>query len=263
MTHWERRSPRPIAYSVALHVGAMCAMALLFSSQSVRRWASGSVRLIVPVDVRPSWKSLQAANAGGSGGTNQTQPQSKGRPPRFQPIPLAAPMALPPTATPILAVEPALLGPEDTPVPKIDMAVLGDPFAAPGPPSGGPGRRGGMGTGDSGGIGDGDGPGVGPGSGIGVFTVGRDGVTSPKLLHRVEPEYSDEARIAKWQGSVKLRVEVWPDGRAHNLRVLRALGMGLDEEAIEAVRKWRFAPGRRNGEAVPTFATIEVRFRLL
>jgi TonB family protein len=97
----------------------------------------------------------------------------------------------------------------------------------------------------------------------GVFLPGRDGVTPPKLVQRIDPDYSEEARKAKWQGFVKLAVEVWPDGRPHNIRVLQALGMGLDEKAIEAVSQWRFIPGKRNGSAVKTIATVEVNFRLL
>jgi TonB family protein len=82
-------------------------------------------------------------------------------------------------------------------------------------------------------------------------------------LQRVEPEYSEEARKAKWQGVVRLRIEVWPDGRAHNIRVLRSLGLGLDEKAVQAVSQWMFRPGRKGGQDVRTFATVEVNFRLL
>lgn len=262
MTQWERRSPRPIAYSLLAHFGAVFVVAVFFSSPVVRKWATGSVSLVVPVDAEPYLKSLRRLEGGGGGGMNQTLPASKGRPPRFDPLPLAPPAVQPPNPAPILAVEPALLGPENTPVPRLELAVLGDPFGVIGPPSSGPGSRGGIGSGENGGVGPDAGPGLGPGM-DGVYTVGRHGVSAPKLVRRVEPEYSEEARKAKWQGVVKLRVEVWPDGRPHNIRVLRSLGMGLDEKAIEAVRQWRFTPGRRHGEDVRTFATVEVRFRLL
>ena len=95
-----------------------------------------------------------------------------------------------------------------------------------------------------------------------MFRVG-GGVTAPSLLSKVEPEYSEEARRAKYQGTVVLYVEVYPDGKAHNLKVLRSLGLGLDEKAIEAVNKWRFRPGYKDGKPVTVQATIEVNFRLL
>jgi TonB family protein len=78
----------------------------------------------------------------------------------------------------------------------------------------------------------------------------------------VEPEYSEEARKAKYQGTVILYVEISPGGRAVNPRVVRSLGLGLDEKAIEAVRKWEFRPGYKDGKAVTVVATIEVNFRL-
>lgn len=89
------------------------------------------------------------------------------------------------------------------------------------------------------------------------------GVTSPRLLYKVEPEYSEEARNAGIQGTVLLAVEVWEDGLAHNIRVLRSLGFGLDEKAIEAAQKWKFAPGSKNGEPVRVAAQIQMSFRLL
>jgi TonB family protein len=117
-----------------------------------------------------------------------------------------------------------------------------------------------------GGIGIGTGPGFGSGEGGGigggVFRAG-GGVSAPTLLSKVEPEYSEEARKAKYQGVVLLYVEVDPSGRAINIRVLHSLGLGLDEKAMEAVRKWRFKPGVRDGRPVTVQAQIEVNFRLL
>jgi TonB family protein len=89
------------------------------------------------------------------------------------------------------------------------------------------------------------------------------GVSAPALLYKVEPEYSEEARKAKYQGTVTLYVEVDPNGQARNIRVVRSLGLGLDEKAIEAVMKWKFRPGTKDGRPVAVAATIEVNFRLL
>ncbi|MGO9262116.1 MAG: TonB family protein [Bryobacteraceae bacterium] len=89
------------------------------------------------------------------------------------------------------------------------------------------------------------------------------GVSAPVLLYKVEPEYTEEARAAKYQGTVLVYVEVGPNGLAHNMQVVRGLGLGLDEKAIEAVSKWRFKPGQKEGQPVTVQATIEVNFRLL
>jgi TonB family protein len=96
----------------------------------------------------------------------------------------------------------------------------------------------------------------------GTYRVG-GGVTAPVLTFKREPEYSEVARAAKYQGTVTLYVEVGPDGQAHNVRVLRGLGMGLDEKAIDAVSQWQFKPGLKNGVPVTVAASIEVNFRLL
>jgi periplasmic protein TonB len=83
---------------------------------------------------------------------------------------------------------------------------------------------------------------------------------SPVLVQKVEPEYTDTARQAGVSGTVLLSAVIGEDGRAHDVRVLRGLGYGLDAKAIDAVRKWRFRPGMKNGVVVNTAASIEVRF---
>ena len=74
---------------------------------------------------------------------------------------------------------------------------------------------------------------------------------------------TEEARKAKYSGSVTLAIVVDTEGRARDIHVTKSLGMGLDEKAIEAVQKWRFKPGMKGGQAVNVRATIEVNFRLL
>jgi TonB family protein len=95
-----------------------------------------------------------------------------------------------------------------------------------------------------------------------VYRAGGD-VKPPSLVSKVEPSYSDEARNAKISGSVLLSVVVDPTGVPRDIRVTRPLGLGLDEKAIEAVSKWRFAPGMKDGKPVSVRATIDVSFRLL
>jgi TonB family protein len=96
----------------------------------------------------------------------------------------------------------------------------------------------------------------------GVYRVG-NGTTAPRVDSKVEPKYSEEARAAKLQGTVVLSVIVGTDGIVHDAQILRGVGLGLDENAIEAVNQWRFKPGAREGQPVKIRATIEVNFRLL
>jgi TonB family protein len=136
-----------------------------------------------------------------------------------------------------------------------------------GPPSNGTGRNGGIGNyGDGGGIGNRRGPGAGDGGdggGITGYSPIRGIVTPAVLQWKTEPEYSEEARKAKLQGTVVLQIEIDANGRAANVAVTRSLGLGLDEKAVEAVRRWKFKPAYRNGRPVASPAVVEVNFRLL
>jgi len=132
--------------------------------------------------------------------------------------------------------------------------------------SGGQGSGSGIGTGSGGGIGSGNGngygPGTGGGAGGGLYHVG-GGVSAPVPLNSVEAEFSDEARRAKYQGVCLISLIVDAQGNPQNPRVLRALGMGLDEKALEAVRKYKFKPALKDGRTpVPVMITVEVNFRL-
>jgi TonB family protein len=94
-----------------------------------------------------------------------------------------------------------------------------------------------------------------------VYRVG-GGVSAPAVLDHPDPEYTEQARAAKLQGTVLLYIEIDPTGKATNIKVQRGLGLGLDEKAIEAVSKWKFKPGQKDGMPVTVQATIEVNFRL-
>jgi TonB family protein len=87
-------------------------------------------------------------------------------------------------------------------------------------------------------------------------------ITAPSVIDKVVPVYTEEARLARVEGTVVLYAEVAPDGTARNLRVVRSLGSGLDEKAIECVKQWKFKPGQKEGNPVTVSATIEVNFRL-
>ena len=155
--------------------------------------------------------------------------------------------------------------PPQVKVPVVNLPNFGDPMAQVGPLSNGTGSGGGIGSGSGGGVGSGSGPGVGPGSGGGigggVFRVG-GGISAPRILYQPDPEYSEPARKAKYEGTVVLGLIVGPDGRPRDIRVTRSLGMGLDEKAIEAVRQWKFEPARKNGQPVAVQINVEVDFRL-
>jgi TonB family protein len=94
-----------------------------------------------------------------------------------------------------------------------------------------------------------------------VFRVG-NGTKAPSLVSKVEPEYSEEARAAKYMGTVLLKIVVDVDGKAKDIQVVNALGMGLDEQAVLAVKQWTFKPGEKDGAPVPVLAQIEINFKL-
>lgn len=98
--------------------------------------------------------------------------------------------------------------------------------------------------------------------GGGAYRIG-GGVSAPTILHKVEPEYSEEARKAKFQGTVLIFIVVDELGNPRDLKVIRPLGLGLDQKALEAVQQWKFNPGKKDGRPVAVQATIEVNFRLL
>ena len=87
-------------------------------------------------------------------------------------------------------------------------------------------------------------------------------MSAPRALYAPDPEYSEEARKAKWQGTVVLWVIVGPDGKPRDIKIQRSLGMGLDEKAIEAVRQWKFDPAKKDGQPVAVQINVEVNFRL-
>jgi protein TonB len=202
---------------------------------------------------------------GGGGGSHDILQTPKGKLPKFEKVPIVPPMVIN-NPKPKLAVEPAINMPKDIIVPNNNMPDLGNPKSAiVGPQSNGTGSLGGMGSGSSGGVGSGNGNGYGPGSGGytggGPMHVG-GGVSAPQLIYSVDPEFSDEARRAKYQGVCVVQIVVDAQGNVQRARPLRPLGMGLDEKAIEAVKQYRFKPAMLNGKAVPVEVNVEVNFRI-
>jgi TonB family protein len=209
------------------------------------------------------------AVGGGGGGTRSDTRASAGRLPRAAPRQFTPPVVEYVNLNPQLPMEPTLVMSEIA-LPNIDLPRFGDPNGVSGPASGGRGSGGGIGDGIGTGVGDSPGPGYGPGPGggggvpPGPGSGGLEGgITQPVLLWKIEPEYTDEARRAKVQGTVILHIEVDTRGQAQNITVRQSLGLGLDERAIEAVRRWRFRPGYRDGKPWVTAAMVQVNFRLM
>jgi protein TonB len=142
---------------------------------------------------------------------------------------------------------------------------LGDPKSTAVIPSNGTGSNSGIGEGNGGGVGPGNGRGVGPGEGMGTgggaYRPGK-GVTPPRVIYQTDPEFSEEARKAKYQGTCVLGLVVDANGHPTQIRVLSALGMGLDEKAIESVKNWKFEPGKKDGHDVAVEIAVEVDFHL-
>jgi protein TonB len=264
------RDKKSFMMSTGFQVGVVALLFTAFSTKVVQEQVKEAVSLVMPVDIDPYMPKAapkkQTMGGGGGGGDRSPLPASKGRLPKPALRQFTPPMAVVNNPNPRLTMEPTIIAPPDVALPQVNMAQYGDPLAKIGPPSNGPGSGGGIGSGSGGGVGSGKGGGFGPGEGGGVgggvFRVG-GGVTAPALLFKKEPEYSEEARKAKYQGTVLLYIEVDPSGRATNIKVQRSLGLGLDEKAIEAVKQWKFKPGYKDGKPVTVAATIEVNFRLL
>jgi len=164
--------------------------------------------------------------------------------------------------------EASLLGDPALQFPSPNLDRYGDPLAGVVTDSDGPGTRGGMGDGNGTGDGSGTGPGLGPGRNGGTggetFQAGRNGVGFPACIYCPDAKYSEAARKAKFQGVVLLQVVVSPDGRATRIQVVSGPGLGLDEEAIEAVKTWRFKPALGpTRKPVAAQIAVEMQFRLL
>ena len=204
------------------------------------------------------------SGGGGGGGDKSKIDVSKGKPPKFDMNQITPPTAVIKNEDPKLKVEQTIMVPPQVILPTSQTQV-GDPLSNVLIASNGTGISSGIGSGSGGGIGSGNGRGLGPGSGAGtgggVFRVG-GGVSAPRTIYAPDPEYSEEARKAKFQGVVVLHLIVGPDGRPRDIRVARNLGMGLDDKAIEAVRTWRFEPARKDGQPVAVQVNIEVNVRL-
>ena len=211
-------------------------------------------------------KAADSAGGGGGGGAHDLVDPTKGKLPERVKDPITPPMVpvldKPKLEVPsAINVQPDIKLPDNPSMPNIGMTTAANVTLANGQGSGS-----GMGTGYGGGMGSGTGNGFGPGTGGntggGLYHIG-GGVSAPVAIFTPEAEFSDEARRAKYQGVCLISLIVDAQGNPQNPRVIRALGMGLDEKALEAVRKYKFKPAMKDGRTpVPVMITIEVNFRL-
>jgi len=218
-------------------------------------------------DYIPLKPAKTQAGGGGGGGDRDVLKASQGRLPKLSmQAQIVPPAAVIRNLNPKLAVEPTIMVPPDIKLAmNNNMPNLGDPKSSAVIPSNGPGSGSGIGDGSGGGVGPGNGRGLGPGEGMGTgggaYRAGR-GVTPPRPIYSPDPEFSEEARKAKYQGTCTLMIVVSADGRPTNIRVVNSLGMGLDEKAIETVKTWRFEPGLKDGHPVNVEMAVEVDFHL-
>jgi periplasmic protein TonB len=221
-------------------------------------------------------KMEKKAGGGGGGGRNAPTPPSKGQAPKFSLTPpMIAPRPEPTPRPPALAVQETVQVDPRLEPPKIADMPIGDPKGVPGPPSPGPGSGGGIGTGKGGGIGSGDGTGLGPGTG---FNTGGGGPSlgggsnpnapatavdvKPIPLNSPSPRYTEEARKNKIQGTVRVRVLIGADGGVKQVRMVRGLPDGLEEEAIRAAYQLRFRPAMKGGQPVAFWVPVDIEFNL-
>ena len=253
------RQSRSFAAALVLQMCALAFCLVTISAPVIRHIVKQSdIIFLNPYHARLP-QSASKPGGGGGGGQHAPTPVSQGEAPEFAHKTFIPPaMAVP---KPLLPVVPTITAT----APQIEATNYGDPLSKLPALSPGQGVNG-LGDGKNGGVGQGDGTGYHDGQGGGtngnVYAPGGE-VSTPILIAKYEPEYSDEARRAKLSGSVLLSVVVDENGIPRNIRIVRSLGLGLDQRAIDAVTRWRFRPGLRHGKPVAVQAAVEVIFRLL
>jgi protein TonB len=252
-----KRDPVSAIISTVINV-AVVAFVLWFAARQTGIIAppkAAPVIALVEPPPPPPITPPKAVTMGGGGGQKGPTPVSKGNPPKFSPQQLNPPK---------IAVEDAKLHPPVTinVQPDLKMAKTDLPnFGMPNSPNVGTSLGNGSGTGIGSGTGNGMGPGSGGNFGGGLRRIG-GGVSAPVVLFAPEPEFSEEARKAKVAGNVLVYLQVDTSGHPTHVHVLRGIGLGLDEKAIDAVRQYKFKPAMENGHPVPVEMQVEVNFQI-
>ncbi len=272
LEHQQKRMGPAVAASFVYHILASIAIVLLIKYSP--KPSAAAAMLPQQPNANIVWLSQEGPGGGGGGGGNQMKEPPK-QAEEIGKDKITVPVKKPPKLE--QPEQPPKVEPnpvQQLNVPALSMAAatqslpgMVDAPQGPPTPSQGPGKGGGAGTGAGTGSGPGTGSGLGPGSGGGTgggpMRPG-SGVTNPRVLHEVKPQYTSDAMRAKIQGTVLLECIVRPDGSVGDVQVLRSLDptFGLDQEAIKAAKQWRFSPGMHLGEAVPVIVTIELQFTL-
>ena len=255
-THSGRR-PGSTAFAIGLHAMALI---VIFAVASAHRQAPLPQQAVVDVLTAPPIAlpiAPRAEHIGGGGGQHDNGPAAQGRLPRFAKEQLV-PLKAPPMEAPRLAVEPTIDVQKDLKMANNTLPNFGMPNATSKGVSMGNGTGSGIGSGN----GNGFGPGPGGNTGGGLYHIG-GGVQAPIVLVQPDAEFSEEARKAKFSGSVEVYLWVGADGTPSHVRVARGIGMGLDEKAVEAVRKYKFRPAMKDGKPVAVDLYIDVNFQIL
>jgi TonB family protein len=252
------------ALSVALHgVMALLMSAGFFMVKSYAPRVDSTSGGVTRLDPYPVPIGLHPSRNGGTGGAADKTPASRGVAPRAAREQLTPPIVMQNNMQPKLVAEATVIAPPDLNFPRTHE--LGDPLSDLARASNGAGVSGGIGGKFGTGVGSGEGSGRGSSSGNGccgdLDGIG-NGVSMPRAIYAPEPEFSEEARKKKYQGEVTLLATIGADGIPRNLTVVRSLGMGLDEKALEGVRTWRFDPARKDGHPVAVQMNIIVNFNL-
>jgi periplasmic protein TonB len=273
-----RSAGLPLVVSSTLHAIAIGSIVLL---TAVRLDSTAAERRLPPADLQPVRMVYLAepgpGGGGGGGGLRVQAPPARARlsgqarlsspVPARRPPPPVRPAEPPrePSVEPLPAAALPIVAPVAA-LPADDRNQTGVVQAAPAlADSRGPGTGGGAGSGEGTGLGAGEGPGIGPGSGGGIgggpYRPG-SGIEPPRLLREVQPDYTDEARRLGITGEVVLEIVVRRDGSVGDIRILQRLDAGLDGRAVQAVRRWRFAPATRAGSPIDVVVEVVVEFRL-
>lgn len=260
-------------------VGAACASSAVHAALlAAVLWFSAAAASTEAVEEPPPTPTrlvfiMTPGPGGGGGGGGLRSPLPPARAQRRAPE--RRRVSVPAVVEPVAPAPTPIVRPPE-PAPELNAPVVpaaADPREQPGvvergedvATSQGPGTNGGAGTGQGTGSGEGTGSGIGDGLGGGYgggpFRPGA-GIEPPRLLHEVKAVYTEEARRRSLTGDVLLEIVVRRDGSVGDVSVIRALGAGLEQRAIEAVRQWRFTPARRHGTPVDVIVEIAVEFTL-
>ncbi len=260
-----KRDPKSSAISTVLHA-LIIALIILFGLLARRVVVKEKAEAAVPIQpfVPMTMPQAQSMGGGGGGGSHDIIQASKGHLPKFEKLQITPPSVIK-VDHPIIPMPPSVQAPPmnvpDQNLPNIGVTNSPQVKLA----SNGTGGNAGMGSGNGTGVGAGSGAGLGAGNGQGygggVYNVG-GGVSAPVAIYAPEPQFSDEARRAKYQGVVDLQIIVTKQGLPADIKVVRHLGMGLDEKAIEAVKQYRFRPAMYHGHPVAVRMIVEVDFHL-